>query len=139
MDLTALVFWLLTASVGGYMFTLHSRIGRPPEQERRSHFPAPVILGHPTLALSGLGFWVAYLNQDQPWMAWTAFGFLLATALFGDVLFFHWFGERRGSEPQYEDGVRVSDLDIPTPAVALHGVLAVTTIVLVLVEALRAS
>lgn len=136
MEIAALSTWIATMLVGAYMFATTSRLGREPEVVRRTQFPAPVLLTHPSLALAGFGFWVAYLNHDHGWLAWTAFGFLVAAAVLGDVLVLHWVRERRGREPVVEDGVQVAEQDVPTVAVVTHGVLAVTTILLVLLVAL---
>jgi hypothetical protein len=69
--------------------------------------------------------------SDADGLAWASFGLLLPVALLGFAMLFRWVAERR------EAGAasRAAEQRFPVPVVVLHGVLAVTTLVLVLLSA----
>ena len=83
--------------------------------------------------------WIAYLAVGGSTLAWIAFADLVLVAVLGGVLVARWSKDRRG-RPASSDGARAASTDLaeqhfPVVAVALHGVFAVTTLVLVLLTA----
>lgn len=84
MDIAALIAWLATAGAGGYLLgswlshggTLRSRAGG-------TGSPPVVIIGHFSLALTGLVIWIVYLVTGWAALAWTAVGVLLPVAGLG--------------------------------------------------------
>jgi hypothetical protein len=73
LGITTLVSWLITASIGAYMFrTLVSRGGLRRQRAVRHGLHPGVLFGHFTLALLGLGAWVSYLAAGVPALAWVA-------------------------------------------------------------------
>jgi hypothetical protein len=84
LDIAALAVWLVTAGSGAYVLgswisgggTLRQRAGA-------AGSPPAVIFGHFGLALAGLLIWVAYLIAGWAALAWTAVGVLLPVAGLG--------------------------------------------------------
>ena len=110
-----------------------------------SRLPVPVIFTHLGLAATGLSVWVAFLIFNRSTLAWTAVGILVAIAMLGATMFMRWIPVYRGSAPsarmpQPSGGTFVAvpaEGNFPVAVVTLHGLLAVTTLVLALLTALR--
>jgi hypothetical protein len=132
MDVAALVAWVLTAGGGFVLFgTWVARGGPQQARSGETKFPPALIGGHLLLAATGLVLWIAYVATDEDGLAWASFVVLLPVALLGFAMLFRWVAERRtagGRSPAAEQR-------FPVPVVVLHGVLAVTTLVLVLLSA----
>ena len=139
MSIAALITWVITAGFGFFMFSTWLRNGGS-SNEASTHFNPPMVFGHFLLAAGGLVLWVVYLFVDSTPLAWVAFADLLVVAVVGDLLVYRWTKDHRiaahavGSMPR-EAGL--AEQRIPTPAVVLHGIFAVSTIVLVLLSALE--
>ncbi len=133
MKWAALIAWVLTAGGGFVLLANWLRAGgmRPSEQSPRIR--PPLILGHFALAATGLVLWIVYVAADTDALAWIAFALLLFVALLGFAMFGIWLSRRRkrveisAAEP--------AEQGFPVPVVALHGLLAATTLVLVLLAA----
>jgi hypothetical protein len=93
LGVAALISWLLAESLGAYMFRswLTSAGARRRSAQRRSAQQRPaseaqgtmsplLVLGHASLALTGLVSWVSFLASGLPALAWLAVG-LLAPAI----------------------------------------------------------
>jgi hypothetical protein len=98
-----------------------------------TRFPAVVVVGHPLLAVAGLGTWIMYLTTTRVVYAWSAFGTLVAVALLGFVMLTRWLVGRGGRH------ARGAEQAFPAVAVMVHGVVAVATFILVLLTALAIS
>src|SRR5205823_10918627 len=98
----------------------------------------PLILSHFLLAAAGLVVWVIYLASDKDALAWIALGILAVVALLGGTMFAIWFRRRqaRARGPEVATTGMPAEQHFPVPIVGLHGLLAVTTVVLVLLTAL---
>ena len=95
--------------------------------------PPAVILGHFLLAAVGLVLWIGFLiSDDSAGLAWAAFIVLLPVALLGFVMLLRWLAGRRAGAAASGD----AEQRLPVPVVLVHGLLAVTTLVLVLLAAL---
>jgi hypothetical protein len=159
MAIAALITWVVTAGFGFFMLgTWLSAGGARPGAGAASHFRPPVVFGHFLLAAAGLVLWVVYVFNDASTLAWVAFADLVVVAGIGDTLVLRWFRDHRAAaaEPSGPVGGRVApgsagstdtltgraapaqlaEQRIPAPAVVMHGLFAVTTIVLVLLAAL---
>lgn len=141
MSIAALVTWVVTAGFGFYMLSIWLRNGGLGNGgAATTHLRPPIVFGHFLLAGGGLVLWVVYVFVDSTPLAWVAFVDLLVVALVGDLLVYRWFKDHRvathavGSMPT---AAGLAEQQIPTPVVVLHGVFAVTTIVLVLLSALE--
>jgi hypothetical protein len=160
MRFVALIVWFVTALWGLYMLAVWliendtTRKGNA-----ASRLPLPVILSHVTLAVTGLGVWVAYLLLDRSALAWTAVGILVAIALLGLSMFARWIpvyrmadeevsvpvgamsGGGAGATPGAISGLGSlrelpAEGSFPLLIVLAHGLFAVSTVVLVVLTAL---
>lgn len=131
MVLAALILWFLTAVTGLYMLSTWIVHGGP--RNNTSRFPVPVIFGHFLLAAAGLVIWVIYFINDAEALAWSAFGILVPVALLGFFMLARWL-------PTFQSRTTgnnaPAERHIPAPVVGGHGLLAVTTVILVLLTAL---
>ncbi|SCL36672.1 hypothetical protein GA0070624_5617 [Micromonospora rhizosphaerae] len=133
MGIAALVTWLATAVIGFTMLGLWvargglRAVGEGGDAKPTSRFPRGLVFGHFLLAAAGLVVWIVYLAAGLGALAWLAFGLLLVVAILGDVLFVRWYKGR---------GLRTIESGLPKALVYAHGLLAVTTVILVLLTAL---
>ena len=104
--------------------------------------PAAAVLSHFLLAAIGLVIWIIYVATDSDALAWVAFVLLAIVAALGFTMFAIWF-QRRQRGPVAATGVTGNpgssetppEQHFPVPIVGLHGLLAVTTVVLVFLTA----
>jgi len=80
-NLAALASWVVTAAAGLYLLTgwlTRTRSGRP--RIRAGGPPPAVISAHASFGLGGLAIWIAYMATAEPALGWIAVGttFLLA-------------------------------------------------------------
>ena len=144
MGIAALISWLLTALGGFYLLgTWLARGGARQQQGGGSRFPTPVIFGHFLLAAAGLVVWIVYLVAARSALAWAAFVILLPVALLGFVMLARWLPVYRARSvavaagPGTPASPELAEQRFPLPLVLGHGALAVVTLVLVLITALR--
>jgi hypothetical protein len=77
LTVSALICWLLTASIGAYMLTRLITSGGVRQQRANREGLSPLVLfWHFSLALSGLVLWVSYLITSWPPLAWAAVALL---------------------------------------------------------------
>jgi manganese efflux pump family protein len=136
MEWAALIAWVLTAGGGFVLLALWLRHGGMSQRSPGEIRPF-LILGHFALAATGLVLWIAYVATDSSALAWIAFAILVAVALLGWTMFAIWYQRRNppaGSEPA--PAGTPAEQRFPVPIVALHGLLAVTTVVLVFIAAI---
>jgi manganese efflux pump family protein len=82
--LAALAAWAATALAGSWLIAgslAHGGLRR--HGPRIAGVPRGVIIGHLTLALAGLGLWIAFVVTGVPVLAWMAVGVILAIAGLG--------------------------------------------------------
>ena len=71
MGLAALIAWLVTAGIGGYMLrTWVARGGLRRQRATGVGVPPGVVFGHAGAALSGLAVWISYLSSGWRPLAW---------------------------------------------------------------------
>jgi len=81
MGLAALIAWLFTASIGGYMLrTWVARGGLRRQRATGVGVPPVVVFGHASAALVGLTVWVGYLASGWRALAWVGVA-LVGTAI----------------------------------------------------------
>jgi manganese efflux pump family protein len=109
-----------------------------------SRLPVLVVFSHLLLAATGLGVWVAFLLLERWTLAWTAIGILVAIAMLGAAMFLRWIPVYRGPARLAGLGERPggaiavpAERNFPVVVVTVHGLLAVSTLVLALLTALR--
>ncbi|WP_077489878.1 hypothetical protein [Sinomonas mesophila] len=131
MAIAALVTWILTAALGSTMLGLWLSKGGLRAAQSDATIPTrlvpPLIFSHFLLAGGGLVLWIVYVIIDSDILTWIAFGLLIVVAILGDVMFLRWWRSRKEATPEAR---------FPVALVYGHGLLAVTTIVLVLLTAL---
>ncbi|HWG13740.1 MAG TPA: hypothetical protein VG268_10765 [Streptosporangiaceae bacterium] len=79
LGVAALIAWTLTVSLGAYM--ARAWIGSGGLRRRRAaddDFPPGVLLGHASLALTGLLLWASYVASGLAVLAWVATGVIAA-------------------------------------------------------------
>ena len=136
MKWAALITWVATAGLGFTMLVIWlSRGGMKRGNETGTKIRPFLILSHFLLAATGLVIWIAYLVKDKDTLAWIAFAILALVALLGWTMFFGWYRGRPGAAPEAVDPGTPPEQHFPISVVALHGVLAVTTVVLVFLTA----
>ena len=138
MEWAALIAWIITAGGGFVLLAIWlQRGGMRVESGARRGIRPPLILSHFLLAAAGLVVWIVYLIGDQDALAWIAFAMLAVVALLGWTMFAIWWRRRqRGAVREAVDPGTPAEQHFPVPVVALHGLLAVTTVVLVFLTAI---
>jgi hypothetical protein len=105
-----------------------------------TRLPVPVISAHALLGLGGLMLWIGYLLEDQQQLAWAAVAALGTVAVLGLIMAARWISVYRtvvDPGPSLTRSTTVPpERNFPLPVVVVHGILAVTTLVLVLFTAL---
>ena len=144
MEWAALISWVLTAGGGFVLLSMWLRRGGMRQQQNGgSRIRPPLILSHFLLAATGLVIWIIYLVADKDALAWIAFVILAVVAVLGWTMFAIWARRRQarthaiGETAAAGTAAVPAEQHFPVPIVALHGVLAVTTVVLVLLAALE--
>jgi manganese efflux pump family protein len=133
MEWVALVAWVLTAGGGFVLLSIWlARGGMHQQREAGQRIRPPLILSHFGLAATGLVLWIIYLASDSDTLAWIAFALLAVVAVLGWTMFAIWWQRRQRGQL---DSSAPAEQQFPVPIVALHGVLAVTTVVLVFLVA----
>src|SRR4051794_33744029 len=135
MKWAALIAWLITAGGGFVLLSIWlMRGGMKQQGEPGSRIRPPLILSHFLLAAGGLVIWIIYLISDSDVLAWIAFATLAVVAALGWTMFAIWLRRRqaRGAAAEATVPGTPAEQHFPVAIVALHGVLAVTTVILVL-------
>jgi manganese efflux pump family protein len=138
MEWAALIAWVVTAGGGVVLLAIWlSRGGMRQGREPGSRIRPPLILGHFLLAATGLVIWIIYVATDSDVLAWIALALLAVVALLGFAMFAIWFQRRqRGAVREAVDPGTPAEQHFPVAIVGLHGLLAVTTVVLVFLTAI---
>ena len=142
MEWAALIAWVLTAGGGLVMLAIWVSRGGMRQREAGRIRP-PLILAHFALAATGLVLWIIYLATDSDALAWIAFAILLVVALLGFTMFAIWMRQRQArvavadAATATSGPVQPAEQRFPVPIVALHGIAAATTLVLVLLASLE--
>lgn len=133
----ALISWVVTAGGGFVLLGLWLRHGGMSQGGPGRRIRPPLILSHFALAATGLVLWIIYLINDSDALAWIAFAVLVAVALLGWTMFAIWWQRRqaRATAAAPAPAAEPAEQRFPVAIVALHGLLAVTTVVLVLLAA----
>jgi len=149
--LAALAAWVVTAAAGAWLLAgwlAHGGLRR--RFTRVAGVPRAVVAGHAAPALTGLGIWIAFLATGVTALAWTAVGVVLAVAGLGMATLAGGLPEgghetATGAGPA-SAGVlssRTTAIQVPSwkplARIALHGALAASTILLVVLAAVGAG
>jgi hypothetical protein len=138
MKWAALIAWVITAGGGFVLLAIWlSRGGMQQQGGVGGRIRPPLILSHFLLAAGGLVLWVIYVAVHKHALAWIAFIVLLVVAALGFTMLAIWLRRRRTVEPAAVGAATPAEQHFPVPIVGAHGVLAATTLVLVLLTAAR--
>jgi hypothetical protein len=135
----ALITWVLTAGGGFVLLSIWlARGGMRQQHEAGNRIRPPLIMSHFLLAAAGLVVWIVYIANDKDTLAWVAFAILLVVALLGFTMFAIWLRRRmgRGGGVDTVTAGAPAEQSFPVSIVYPHGVLAATTLVLVLLTAI---
>jgi len=137
MEWAALIAWVATAGGGFVLLAIWlARGGMRQGREPGARIRPALILSHFLLAATGLLLWIIYVATDSDALAWIALVLLGIVAILGWTMFAIWYQRRqRGRVAEAVDPGTPAEQHFPVPVVALHGVLAVTTVVLVFLTA----
>jgi hypothetical protein len=138
MEWAALIAWLLTAGGGFVLLAVWlSRGGMRQGREPGSRIRPPLILSHFVLAALGLLLWIIYLVNDSEALAWIAVVLLGIVAILGWTMFAIWYQRRqaRGRVAEAVDPGTPAEQHFPVSVVTLHGIGAMTTVVLAFLTA----
>ena len=137
MEWAALITWVITALFGFTMLVIWLRHGGL-RQQTGGKIPPWLIISHFLLAASGLVFWIVYVATGSDAFAWVAFIILAFVAVLGWTMFLGLARRREaGAVAAHADpATDPPERHFPLPVVALHGLFAVTTVVLVFLAAL---
>jgi hypothetical protein len=139
MKWAALIAWVITAGGGFILLTVWLKRGGMQQAGGENRIRPPLILSHFLLAATGLVVWVIYVVSNKDVLAWIAFGILAVVAVLGWTMFAIWFRRRQATALGSEIATpgTPAEQHFPVAIVSLHGLLAVTTVVLVLLAALE--
>ena len=141
MSVVALFTWMVTVLAGLVLLVIWIIEYDPKFQSAAAtRLPVPVISAHALLGLGGLMLWISYLLLDEEGLAWATVAALGTVASLGLIMAARWIGVYRAvgnPGPSLTRNVNVPpERNFPLPVVVAHGILAVTTLTLVLFTAL---
>ena len=155
MSIAALITWIVTAGFGFFMLIRWATRGGVKKVDGAgTHLPPVRVFTHFGLAAAGLIIWIIYLVTDSTIWAWIAVVDLVVIATIGVVMVRQWTKDGRaamaaaaapagGADAGTVEARRVAagtvdlaEQHIPRPPVVLHGIFAVSTLILVLLTAL---
>jgi manganese efflux pump family protein len=143
--LAALAAWLAAAAAGAYLLAgWLTRDGRRRRIIRTAGVPPSVPLAHAGLAIAGLGIWIAFTVTTAAFLAWIDVGLTWAIAGLGMATLLAASPEQRvrtgtdgtASGDGAGTGMNPFPARAPVITIALHGILATVTILLVLLAAI---
>jgi hypothetical protein len=144
MKWAALIVWVVTALGGfGLLAIWLQRGGMKQAAEPGRRIRPPLIFTHMLLAATGLVLWIIYLASGTRGFAWVAFALLLVVAGLGFGMLALWLQRRQTAAPAGAAGGPVAEGSLPAEQhfpialVGAHGFVAATTLVLVLLAALK--
>ena len=136
MSVAALFTWMATVLAGLVLLVIWlMEYDRDFQTVAATRLPVPVISTHALLGAGGLMLWGFYLVTDDDPLAYATVVALGIVAVLGLVMAARWIGVYRAyAAPDSSPTMVVTvppERYFPRPVVLLHGVLAVTTVVLV--------
>jgi len=144
MSVAALFTWMITI-FGGLILLVIWMIEYDSEFQSAAatRLPVPVISTHALLGMSGLLLWIGYLLVGKERLAWAAVLVLGAVALLGLLMAARWIRVYRAfaapGPSLSRSPTAPPERSFPVPVVVAHGLLAITTFVLVLLPTLGAG
>jgi hypothetical protein len=138
LSLAALAAWAVAAASGSYLIWSWLLAGGDPRRRKGTTAPPQVILAHAGSAITGLVLWISFLATGVVALAWVTTALLLPTAGLGMgmvTLGLPFRDRSAAGRPEPPSRPRRA----PVLIIALHGVVAFTTLLLVLLAAIGAG
>jgi hypothetical protein len=137
MSAASLFAWIATVLVGLLLLVIWLMEYDPEFQSAAAtRLPVPLISTHALLGMAGLLLWGSYLLVDEDRLAWATIADMGLAVVLGLTLAWRWIRVYRtpaNPDPSPTAVVTVPpERHFPLSAVVLHGILAITTIALVL-------
>jgi manganese efflux pump family protein len=141
MSVIALFTWMVTISAGLILLIIWIiEYDAEFQSAAATRLPVPVISAHALLGLFSLMLWVGYLLLGDKPLAWATVAALGAVAVLGLIMAARWISVYRAFDhpgpSMTRNATAPPERSFPLPVVAAHGIVAVTTLVLVLFTAL---
>ena len=140
--LAALAAWLAAAVAGGYLLSAWLTRDSRRRVIRKPGVTSALPFGHAGLAITGLGIWIAFMATSTSALAWTDVGLTWVIAGLGMATLLTSSPEQGPASTQaaaLAGAAEMSTAPFPVKApvlvIALHGVFATATILLVLLAA----
>jgi hypothetical protein len=140
MGVAALATWMITI-FGGLILLVIWIIEYDNEFQSvaATRLPVPVISVHALLGMGGIMLWVSYLLLDQQRLAWATVAVLGVVAVLGLTMAARWIRIYRAFAAPGPSLTRTkavpAERNFPLAVVIAHGILAVTTVILVVLTA----
>jgi hypothetical protein len=140
-DIVALYTWMVTILGGLLLLVIWiMEYDRDFQRSAATRLPVPVIVTHALIGMGGLLLWIGYLLVDEQRLAWAAVAALGTVAFLGLIMAARWVHVYRAyAHPGSSLSRSVAvppERNFPLPVVLAHGVMAVTTLALVVFTAL---
>jgi hypothetical protein len=137
MSFAALFAWIATALLGLLLLIIWlMEYDHEFQSAAATRLPVPVISAHALLGVGGLMLWAVYLLADAERVAWVVVADLGVVALLGVIMGIRWIGVYRNfTKPSYLPNKIITvppERHFPLPVVIAHGILATSTVALVL-------
>ncbi len=133
LGLAALVAWFFAAAAGTRLLAGWVAARGPRGRRKGSAGLVPaIILSHFGLAVAGLSLWIAFVITGTPGLAWLGVGLIVLIAGLG-------MGALSAALPEPGGMPGTQRAGLPVIIIAIHGLLATATILLVLLAAIGAG
>lgn len=144
MSVAALFTWIVTILVGLLLLVIWLlEYDREFQSAAATRLPVPVISAHALLGMGGLVLWIDYLLVGEERLGWITLADLGTVAVLGVIMAARWIHVYRtyaDPGPSLNRTITVPpERNFPLPVVITHGIMAVTTLVLVLFTVLGGS
>jgi manganese efflux pump family protein len=149
LGLAALTAWFVTAAVGSYLLADWLATGGRRRRRPAASLVPITVFSHFGLAVTGLGLWIAFVITGTRALAWLGVGLIvliaglgmgaLSAALSEPVRSARPAGPGPAALGQPQADPRPPKAAMPVVVIAVHGMLATATILLVLLAAIAAG
>ena len=141
MDIAALYAWMVTILGGLLLLVIWiMEYDRDFQRSAATRLPVPVIVTHALLGMGGLLLWIGYLLVDEQRLAWASVVALGTVASLGLIMAARWVHVYRAYARPGSSLARAvvvpPERNFPLPVVLAHGVMAITTLAVVVFTAL---
>jgi hypothetical protein len=141
MGIVALFVWMATVLAGLVLLIVWlMEYDRDFQRAAPTRLPVPVISAHALLGIGGLLAWGFYLVVDEEQLAWGTVADLGVVVLLGLIMGARWIGVYRAyAAPDSSPSMVINvppERHFPRSVIVIHGILAVSTVALVVLSVL---